>query len=143
MSLEAAIQENTQAIYHLINFLHNSAQVTVADNGTSGDQPACASSVPSLAEEVGETAVNTEPSPEAVAAAETAPVAETTETVETVMVDDIVALKTKAGKSLTKISQNLGKEKAYEILNSLGYEKFTDVKVDDYTKIITLCAEAA
>lgn len=141
MSLEAAINENTLAIYHLISFLQN-AQVPVADNGTSGNQQTVGGTETSPSETAGETAVNSEPSQETDPTVETAPVAVTVETVETVMVDDVVALKTKAGKALTKISQTQGKEVAYKILSDLGYEKFTQVKIEDYTKIIELCEAA-
>lgn len=137
MSLEVAINENTLAIYHLISFLKN-AQVPVADNGTSGDQPVPAAET-SPSADAGETAVNPEPVQEAVGAVEPAPVVEKVETVETVLVDDVVALKKEAGICLTKVTQKVGKDKAYEILQSLGYSKWPEVKIEDYSKIIEIC----
>lgn len=138
MSLEAALNENTLAIYHLISFMKN-AQVPVADNGTSGDQSSLSPSASSPAEETGESAVNAEPVQETVAAVEPAPVVEKVETVETVLVDDVVALKKEAGIYLTKVTQKIGKDKAYEILQSLGYSKWPEVKIEDYSKIIEIC----
>lgn len=137
MSLEIAIAENTLAINRLIEVLAN-AQVPVADNGTSGDQyvPPAETSPSAVADE---TAVNSEPAQETVAEVEPAPVVEKVETVETVLVDDVVALKKEAGIYLTKVTQKIGKDKAYEILQSLGYSKWPEVKIEDYSKIIEIC----
>lgn len=134
MSLEAAISENTQAINRLIDFL--SAQVSVASNGTSGGQQGVlpVETSPSI-----EAAVNQEPVQETVAAVEPAPVVEKVETVETILVDDVVALKKEAGICLTKVTQKVSKEKAYEVLQSLGYSKWPEVKIEDYPKIIEIC----
>lgn len=135
MSLETAISENTQAINRLIDFL---AQVPVADNGTSGGQHVLpVETSPSI--EAGEAAVNQKPVQETVPAVEPASVVEKIETVETVLVDDVVALKKEAGICLTKVTQKVSKEKAYEVLQSLGYSKWPEVKIEDYPKIIEIC----
>ena len=137
MSLEAAISENTQAINRLIDFL--SAQVSVASNGTSGGQQGVLPVETSPSIEAGEAAVNQEPVQETVAAVEPASVVEKVETVETILVDDVVALKKEAGICLTKVTQKVRKEKAYEVLQSLGYSKWPEVKIEDYPKIIEIC----
>lgn len=131
MSLEAAISENTQAINRLMDFL--SAQVSVASNGTSGGQHGVLPIETSPSIEAGEAAVNLQPVQETVPAVEPASV------VEKVVVDDARVLKERAGSLLTDYKNKFSQEKAYEVLQSLGYSKWSEVKRDGHAKIIEIC----
>lgn len=126
MSLEVAIQENTQALRELISLMSVTAEREVAANNSRSDRQ------------------ETSP-PVAKATAKTQPVDVTVETAPAISseisdsVQEPVDVKKLAGHLLTKISNpsGPGKDVAYKILNDLGYQTFKDIT--DYTAVVVAC----
>lgn len=127
MSLEIAIQENTQALRELISLMSVTAEREVAANNSRSDRQ---EKSPPVAKK---------------AAAKTPPVDVTVETAPASSSEvsdsaqEPVDVKKLAGQLLTKISstKELGKDVAYKILNDLGYKTFADIT--DYSAVITAC----
>jgi hypothetical protein len=127
MSLEIAIQENTQALRELISLMSVTAERGVAASNSRSDRQETS---PPVAEK---------------AAAKTPPVDVTVETAPASSSEisdsaqEPVDVKKLAGQLLTQISnpKGPGKDVAYKILNDLGYKTFKDIT--DFDAVVAAC----
>jgi hypothetical protein len=142
MSLEIAIQENTNAIHALIAAIGNGlsaspaqvAAVVAEAPATVKKETAAKKEVQKAAETVKPEAASTQPTAEATAAPE--PKAEASEaSADAPTYQDAAA-------AITKLSRAKGRDAAVAVLASFGAAKLPDVKPEQFADVIAAAAKA-
>lgn len=141
MSLEATIQENTNAIRELIAAIGNGLHATPAQVAAVVAEAPITKSEKVAVKKLAETTKAA-----ATASADTATTAAATDVQETKVeaseVKAEAATYDQAAKAVTELAKNKGREAAIAVLSQFGAAKLPDVKAEDFAAVIAAAEKA-